>query len=468
MRNVSTIIIGGGISGASALHWLASGGDDVLLLEAADRLGGVIGSYRNDAGALVETGPNSTQLSHPQLRALIDELGLADAMMTTDARAKSRFVVRDGRLVATPSGPGGFLSTPLFSLAAKLRLLREPFIAPASPDREESIAQFVERRLGREFLDYAINPFVSGVYAGRPEKLSVRYAFPKLHTLEQEHGSLIRGALARRRQTKRARKDAVGAPQVSSLIAFREGMAMLPSRVAERWSDRVLTGHAVTALERTHDGWRVFAGGEIFEAARVVVATAARGAARLLEPLDRELARALGAIEYPPVATMLSLYRRDDVAHPLDGFGCLIPEVERRRVLGVIFSSTLFPNRAPDGAVAITTFIGGARQPEVARLGDDELVGVVLEEHRALLGVTGVPISTSLSRWEHAIPQYNVGYGRTLAALEEGERRSPGLFLLGNYRGGVSVGDCVKSASELASRLLAERPVDALRAGHAG
>lgn len=464
MPNVSTLIIGGGISGASALHWLALGGDDVLLLEAAGVLGGVIGSHRNALGGLVETGPNSTQLSNPQLQRIIDELDLGGEMMTADARAKSRFIVKGGRLVATPSGPGDFLSSPLFSTAAKLRLLREPFIAPAPPDADESIAQFVERRLGREFLDYAINPFVSGVYAGLPERLSVRSAFPKLHALEQQYGSLIRGALARRRQTKKARKDSIGAPRVSSLISFREGMATLPRRVAERWSDRVRTNSPVSAIERVADGaWRVTAAGEIYDAERIVIATPADVTARLVESFDGELAAALGRIEYPPVATMLSLYRRDDVGHPLDGFGCLVPEVERRRVLGVIFSSTLFANRAPEGMVAVTTFIGGARQPEIARLPDDELAAVVLAEHEALLGVRAAPVSFEINRWERAIPQYNVGYGAILETMAAAERRAPGLHLLGNTRGGVSVGDCVKTAGDLATRLLAT-PRDAAAA----
>lgn len=453
MRNVSTVIIGGGISGASALHWLALGGDDVLLLEASDRLGGVIGSYRNDIGALAETGPNSTQ-SSPQLQRLIDELGLGAQMMTADPRAKKRFVVRDGRLVATPSGPGDFLRTTLFSAGAKLRLLREPFIAPAPPHVEESIAQFVERRLGREFLDYAINPFVSGVYAGLPEKLSVRYAFPKLHALEQEHGSLIRGALSRRRQTKRARKDAAGTPSVSSLISFREGMAALPRAIAARWSDRVRTSAAVTAIERHDVGWRITVGEEVIGAERVVLATAADVSARLVEPFDPALATALRRIEYPPVSTMLSVYRRDSIAHALDGFGCLIPEVEKRRVLGVIFSSTLFANRAPEGMVAITTFIGGARQPDVAALPDGELASAVYAEHTSLLGASAPPVSMEINRWARAIPQYTLGYGSILGAIDDAERRAPGLHLLGNIRGGVSVGDCVRSAAEAARRLL--------------
>jgi oxygen-dependent protoporphyrinogen oxidase len=464
MRNVSTIIIGGGVSGASALHWLASRGDDVLLLEAAERLGGVIGSYRNGLGALVETGPNSTQLSHPQFHAIIDELGLRDEMMTADARAKNRFIVRGGALVATPSGPGDFLTSPLFSMRAKLRLLKEPFIAAAPADREESIAEFVERRLGREFLDYAINPFVSGVYAGRPEALSVRHAFPKLHALEQRHGSLIRGALARRKQTKQARKDATGTPQVSSLISFREGMVTLPRRVGERWADRVVPGAAVAAL-RPHEGrWHIEAAGETYGADRVVVATSAYGAAALVDPFDDVLAASLRGIQYPPVATALSVYRREAIAHALDGFGCLIPEVEHRRVLGVIFSSTLFPNRAPEGMVAITTFIGGARQPEIAGLPDEALSTIVYDEHRELLGASTRPESFELNRWPHAIPQYNLGYGRVLEAIEAAERRSPGLHMLGNYRGGVSVGDCVWSASELAARLMAQ-PRELVAAG---
>jgi oxygen-dependent protoporphyrinogen oxidase len=336
-------------------------------------------------------------------------------------------------------------------------LLREPFIRPAAADEEESVAQFVVRRLGREFLDYAINPFVSGVYAGRPERLSVRYAFPKLHALEQEYRSLIRGTIAKAREKKKAGKKGDAEPQASRdtprMISFDEGMQTLPHAIQKRWGERIETGVAVERIERHGGGWHVYTGSGVFQASRLIMATHAYGAAGLLVDLDPELAIVLRRIEYPPVGVAVSLYRRESVEHPLDGFGALIPAVERRGILGVIFSSTLFPNRAPDGMVVLTSFIGGARQPEYAQRDPDLIRFELHRELQRTLGISAPPVAVDLKVWQHAIPQYNVGYGEILSGIAQAEDRYPGLHLLGNYRGGVSVADCIRSGWELADRI---------------
>jgi oxygen-dependent protoporphyrinogen oxidase len=342
-----------------------------------------------------------------------------------------------------------------------MRLLREPFIKPAPAEEEESIAQFVLRRLGREFLDYAINPFVSGVYAGRPERLSVRYAFPKLYMLEQEHRSLIRGAIAKGRERKKAKKKGGEEPQAArdraGMISFDQGMQTLPRAIGERWQERIRTNVSVDRIERRDGIWHVYSGSDVYQAERVVVATHAYAAAELLADIDSELAVTLRRIEYPPVAVAVSLYPRQSVEHPLDGFGVLIPAVERRTILGTIFSSTLFPNRAPEGMVALTSFIGGARQPELALRDRDVIRFELHRELQRTLGISAPPVSVDLKVWQHAIPQYNVGYGEVLRGIEQAERRLLGLHLLGNYRGGVSVADCIKSGWELGELIGAGR-----------
>ncbi len=455
-RSVDTVIVGGGISGAAALHWLARAGVDVLLVERESRLGGVIGSYRNELGALVETGPNSVQMNAPELDELIADLGLTEELLTADPAASNRYVMRGGRLIPVPTGPKAFLATPLFTAGAKLRMLRELFVPAAPAGTEESVAAFVERRLGREVLDYAVSPFVSGVYAGRPEQLSMRHAFPRLHTLEAEHGGLIRGMLARARAARKSRKK--GEPRRSSrLAAFAEGMETLPREIARRWRNRLLLGAPVRSIEPAGEGWRVFVGGETIEARRVIIAADAATAAALIDPFDHEGARALAGIEYPPIASVVSLYARTAIDHPLDGFGLLIPERERRPILGTIFSSTLFPNRAPEGYVALTTFVGGARQPALAGGSREEIETLVHTELRKILGIGAKPRSVDVRVWRRAIPQYAIGYGAVIEAIERSEARLPGLHLLGNYRGGVSVGDCVRSAFELASAIVARR-----------
>ncbi len=453
MNGHDVIIVGGGISGATLLHRLASRGVDVVLIEGRERLGGVIWSHRNKDGLLVETGANSTSIN-AELVTLVDELGLNDDLMKPAEIASNRYVVRRGRLLPAPTDPRSFLRTPLFSRRAKLRVLRERLIKPVSPDIEESVAGFVERRLGREFLDYAIDPFVGGVFAGRPDRLSLRYAFPAMYRLEQEHRSIIRGAIRKAISVKRERRKGVPPPP-KGLISFTEGMGMLPGRIAERWSEKIVAGAGVERIGKELYGWSLEAGGRRFVGSRLVIATDASAAASLLESIEPNLSVVLRSIEYPPVTVAVSQYDRSAIQHALDGFGMLIPSVEGRNILGTLFSSSLFPNRAPEGTVLLTTFIGGARNPEMARRSDAELQNIVHRDLQRLLGISARPLAFDLHRWEQAIPQYALGYGRILESIETAESNHRGLHLLGNYRGGISVGDCVRSAFVMAEQLIA-------------
>lgn len=453
---VETIIIGGGISGAAALHRLASEGADVLLLEREPRLGGVIVSERNGAGALIERGPNSIQSGNEYLERLIEELGLADQIVEAESAAANRYVLRDGQMIPVPMNPRALIETSLLSRRAKLRLLRERFVKPVSSEREESVAEFVQRRLGREPLDYGVNPFVSGIYAGRPEELSLRYAFPTMYELEQQYGSLIRGAIRRAKERRQANAGKTP-PRKRRMFSFREGISTLPNAIQERWRDRIRTGAEVLRVEWVGEGsgagWNITAriegNDQLFRAKRLIVATNAQTAATLFQGLDPVLADRLRRISYPPVAVVSLLYNRSAVQHPLDGFGLLCPEVEGRNVLGVIFASTLFPARAPEETVLLTVFVGGARTAAQALLPPGEIEQTVRKELAELLGAAGEPLSSDVTVWKNAIPQYNLGYGEILAAILSAEQRFPGLHLLGNYRGGISVPDCIRSGMKL-------------------
>lgn len=475
MHRHDVIIIGGGISGSAALHWLARGGADALLIEERPGLGGVIASRRNAHGALCESGPNSMQAGVEALRDIIVDLGIEGRVVYPTEAAANRYIMRDGRLVAAPTGPKAFLRSNLFSAAAKRRVLRERFVRPVPAELEESVAQFVTRRLGAEVLEYAMDPFIAGIYAGRPEQLSLRYCFPKLHELEQTYGSLIRGAMKtgrrRRKEAKRAaaeRKRAGGAAGAAAesaptdllrrgLISFDEGMAVLPRTIQQTWSDHLRLGCTVESIERAGNRWRVHAGGRTAEAEHLVIAAEAYTAARLVAGIAPELASVLGAVQYPPIAVAAMLYPRTAVEHPLDGFGVLFPCAERRNLLGAIFSSTLFPGRAPEGTVLITAFAGGARAPEAVMRPPHELEYDVHAELRRTLGISARPISCDLQLWQRSIPQYTLGYGRVLDAVAAAEERHGGLHFLGNYRGGVSVGECVASAHALAGRIVGAR-----------
>jgi len=442
-------VVGGGISGLVCALGIEQQGGRVVVLEAEAWPGGCIGTS-HEHGYLLEYGPNSALDTTPLIATLLDTLGISAERIPANPQAGNRYVVRNGVLHALPLSPLALLATPLFSIGAKLRLLREPFIAKGAPDGEESVADFVRRRLGDEFLDYAINPFVGGVYAGDPRALSVGAAFPRLRELEQTHGSLIRGQLfgARARQ-RNPEKSKQSAP----MFTFGGGMQALTDALARRLG-RLETGTRVTRIT-------VDAGGFVLDAASahshrscrvrsVVLAVPAWIAAGLMEPLSAVAAQALAAIPYPPLAVVHSAYPRGAVAHPLDGFGMLVPEREDRRILGTLFSSTLFPGRAPEGRHLLTTFIGGTRQPALARLDEAEITAIAQAEHAALLGTSAKPEFARVRRWARAIPQYNIGHAARISRLEQAEHALPGLFFCANYRGGVSVGDCIKSADRTA------------------
>jgi oxygen-dependent protoporphyrinogen oxidase len=447
-------VVGAGISGLATAFHLQRRGHSVRVLESASRAGGVIGSHRRE-GVLYETGPNSTLDTTPLIGELLEAAGIAGERRDAAAVAAKRYVLRGGQLVPLPTSPGAFIATPLFSLAAKLALLREPFVAPAPPDREESVAAFVRRRLGVEFLDYAIEPFVAGIYAGDPELLSVPAAFPRLYALEQRYRSLIRGQILGARERARAREKAKNA---ASSFSFRDGMQTLPDALA-RALPGLETGVRIVRLARIADGLFEVEGeragvGVTARSRAVVLAVPADIAAGLVRQLAPAAAQALDAIPYAPVAVVASAYRRADVKHALDGFGFLSPRKEGRPILGTLFSSSMFDGRAPAGTVLLTTFVGGSRNPELARSSPEEIAQTVGRELAALLGAA-TPQWREVAQWPRAIPQYTLGHSGRIAAIERAEAAVPGLFLRANYRGGVSVGDCIKSANAGAAAVAA-------------
>jgi protoporphyrinogen/coproporphyrinogen III oxidase len=451
--NADVIVVGAGLSGLTTAYRLQRAGLAVEVREAAARAGGVIGSERRD-GVLFERGPNSGLDTTPLINEMLRDLGIAGERIDGSAASSKRYVLRGGRTVALPTSAGAFLGTPLFSAAAKLRLFAEPFIARAAPDSEESIAGFVRRRLGQEFLDYAIEPFVAGIYAGDPEQLSVPAAFPRLHALEQRYGSLLKGALLGARER---RKSSEKAKNMAPSFSFAQGMQTLTDTLAAALP-AVRYGHRVTALTQAADGRFVLAGeagGQPWSssARAVVLAVPAYAASEIVGPLAPAAARALDGIVYPPVAVVASAYRRQDVAHPLDGFGFLAPRVEQPAVLGTLFSSSMFEGRAPQDTVLLTSFVGGRRSPAAAAAPDQELCRAVDEELARLLGTRRPPLWNEVTRWPRAIPQYALGHRQRLTAVEAAETEWPGLYFCANYRGGVSISDCIKSAHATADRV---------------
>lgn len=458
-------VIGAGIAGLTAAYWLQHDGHAVTVFEASDRVGGMIRSERTD-GFLVEHGPNSLRPTPAVLPRLIDRLGLSAACVPANDVAQTRYVVRDGTPQALPMSPAAFVTTPLLSTGAKLRLLAEPFIRQGSLS-DESVAGFVRRRLGPEVLDYAVNPFVGGIFAGDPKQLSVAHAFEKLHAMEQEHGSLGRALIHSLRNQTEAKPLPPAAP--SGLFSFRDGIGTLPRGLADALDDGTIRMQApVTSVVPTGDGWSLTAsssdGAPQTHAVDAVISTVPLhqlGALGLETDVDLSV---FETVPYPPVSVLALGYDRDDVAHPLDGFGMLVPEMEDdARILGTLFSSTLFPGRAPQGQVLLTTFVGGVRAPDLGEASTAQLRRVVGGDLRQLLGVRGTPTFVRRIRWERAIPQYRIGYGAVTAAIDRLEEHHPGLAFAGNYRAGISVGDTmasgVEAAQAIARRVGASAPV---------
>lgn len=450
------VVVGGGISGLSAAYQLHKRGLRVLLVEASDEVGGALRSRTTPAGFLLDCGPNTVTSKDPALWQEFADLGLSATLLTADRRGARRYILHHGRPELLPTSPASALRTPLLSPLAKLRLLAEPLL-PRSPAGDESAKAFFARRLGREPAERLIDPFVAGVYGGNAAATSMRAAFPALWQAEQSAGSLVRGLLAARRSAPRVPKSQ---RQPSVLFSFAHGLAEWPRAYRRVLGAEHIWLHArVQALHRRETGWQLLverAGQTVtIETSAVIVATAAPPAAKLLVNVDAAASAALASIPHAPLALVHLGYRREQVAHPLDGFGVLVPAVERRRVLGILWTSTLFPGRAPAGAVLTASFVGGARSPALANLDDAELIELAIDEHRALLGASGAPLETNVTRWGQAIPQYAAGHEQRIAALERAEATHPGLYLLGSYRGGVGVEKCWRNGAALAERVAA-------------
>lgn len=453
---MSVAIIGGGITGLTAAHRLRRAGVPVTLYEASKRVGGVIQTTRRD-GFLAECGPNTLLETSPLIGELVRELDLESDRLYSDPAASNRYVLRDGLPTPVPDSAVGMFTSKLFSMGAKLRLLAEPFIRRAAPEAEESVAEFVLRRLGREFLDYAINPMIAGIYAGDPAKLSVTHAFPKLHAIEQRYGSLILGQMLGARERRQSREVS---KQSAPKFSFRDGLQTLIDALENELRESIHLRAVVTELRQTEAGWRVTVMHDSVASTReheavLLCAPAFRLAEIAVRSANDVSLAPLREMIYAPVASVVLGFRREDVAHPLDGFGVLVPEAERRNILGAIFSSSLFPGRAPDGHVTISCYIGGMRAPELAACDTESTVALVVSDLRASLGVSGNPVFVHHTRFPRAIPQYEVGFGHFRNWMNQIESNAPGLFLAGHFRDGISLSDSIVSGDRAAERLTA-------------
>ncbi len=464
MTRRRVVVVGGGIAGLAAAHRLVEHAQagaplDVVLLEAADRLGGSIGTERS-GGFVLERGADSMITEKPWGLALCERLGIADRLVGTREGERRTYVVHDGRLHALPEG---FLlmaptslwplaASPLFSIGGKLRMALDLVLPRRAGGGDESLAAFVRRRLGEEALARVADPLAGGIYTADPERLSLAATMPRFLELERTHRSVVLGLRA---TTRGARGDA-GA-RYGLFVAPADGMGALVEAVARRLPEgvvRLATG--VVSLARAGDRWRLAAGGQTFDADAVIVATPAFAAARLLAPLDATLAADLDAIEYASSATVALGFRAAGVAEHLIGFGFVVPFAERLSLLACTFASRKYPGRAPAGHELVRAFVGGARRPDLVERDDDALVTTVRAELRALLGITADPMLVRVERYRRGMPQYAVGHLDRVATIERRAAALPGLALAGAAYRGVGIPDCVRSGEAAADGVVKE------------
>jgi protoporphyrinogen/coproporphyrinogen III oxidase len=435
-------IVGAGISGLATAFWLQRARPDwaLTVFEAAAAPGGALHTAVVD-GFRFEAGCNGFLTNKPDSLELVRESGAANLLLVSSSAARRRFVY-SGALHPLPESPRAFLSTRLLSTAGKLRVLGEPLVRPRRDGADETLQEFGYRRLGREFTDVFLSAMTAGIYGSTPERLSVGAAFPLIAALEREHGGLFRGMLA-----KRKRQAGPG----GVLTSFGGGVSTFIEHLARSVRADWRLGTAVETVERAGAGFRIRAQGVAVEVDRVVIATPAYVAARQLAGLDAELAGQLARIEYTPIAVVGFGYRA--LAHPLDGFGLLTTAAAGLPILGILWDSSVFPDRAPPGGKILRTMLGGQRNPELVGLDDSALVARAREGIRRAMGVHATPDVVYLRRWERGIPNYGPGHLATVAAVDAAVARHPGLDLIGNAYHGVAMNDCCHCSRELAVRL---------------
>lgn len=458
------IVVGGGITGLAACyrlqHEAAHRGIplDVTLLEATERVGGVIRTEHRD-GFLLEHGPDAFISTKPAAKALCEELGIADQFIGTNPKVRRSFVVRNGELHPVPEGfymmaPGSFkpfFKSPLFSWQGKLRMAMELFIPRRGRDTDEAVAHFVRRRLGTEAFTRIAQPMIGGIYTSDAENLSLKATFPRFLEMENEHGSIIKALRAQKRQAAQTSQDTSG-PRYSLFLSFKSGMQTLVDTLTEAVSDCIKLGASVEHIQYTEPaGWHVsLAAGESLNAELLCIALPAHQAGALIQNVSTPLATQFNAIPYASSATINLAFRQSDITHPLDGMGFVVPATENLSLIGCSFSSVKFEGRAPTEHVLLRAFIG---EPE-SKKSESELIELCKADLTPILGIKGEPQFADVSKHPQAMAQYQVGHQEVVNTVERLAGELPGFAVAGNGYHGVGIPDCIRSGEAAAISLL--------------
>ncbi len=457
-------VVGGGISGLTVAYTLVNSSQfEVAVFEADSRPGGKIWSDKVD-GFLCEKGVNGFLDNKPKTLGLCVKLGIKP--LRSNENAKKRYVFSNGRLNLLSESPLSFLKSGLLSWRGKLRMVYE-LIAPKGPE-DETVADFVIRRLGKEGLEKLVDPMSSGIFAGDPYRMSIKSCFPRIKELEQEYGSLIKALIKIQRGNKKTGGPKTGPGMGGNLTSFYNGAQFITDALAEKLGERLKLGISVYGLARLGGSARGGKKGNSYQlhtsegtkdADIVVLASPAYASTEILKGFDLELSKTLSEIPYAPVSVVCFGYKREKVLHSLNGFGFLIPHKEGRRILGTLWDSSIFPNRAPEGYVLLRSMVGGAQSPELAMLDDNILVNTVFDELRPIVSLKAEPDIVRIYRWERAIPQYVLGHGEKLRLIDERLKSYPGLYLTGNAYRGVGMNDCIENGYKVADEILSKSKV---------
>ncbi|UCH45012.1 MAG: protoporphyrinogen oxidase [Nitrospiraceae bacterium] len=448
------IIAGAGLSGLTLAYTLLKKNReyDITVLEPEKRTGGKVWTDRTE-GYLCEKGPNGFLDNKPKTLELCASLGIDP--VRSNENAKKRFIFMRNRLNPLPESPPAFLKSDIISWPGKLRMLYE-IIASKGP-ADETVADFIIRRLGKEALETLIDPMASGIYAGNPYTMSITSCFPRIKELEQEYGSLIRAMIKIQKQKKLQNKGK-GDSEVSvapggRLTSFFNGAQTLTDTLTEKIGDRLRLGVSVEGISRNGNDYRLHTSAGDMDADIVVLASPAYASSTIVKDLDGELSKLLGRIPYPHLSVVCFGYKREKVNRSLEGFGFLVPHKEGRKILGTLWDSSVFPNRAADGHVLLRTMIGGAKHPDIAGLEDNNIIDIVYDELKSVMGLTTEPDMVRVYRWDKAIPQYLLGHNKLLAQIDDRLTASPGLYLTGNSYRGIGMNDCVANSYALADQI---------------
>lgn len=457
----TVVVIGAGISGLACARTVAdlAPSAEIRVLEAGARAGGLVGSH-HERGFTCEIGPTGFLNVHPSTLALALRVGLEAELVTGREIVRRRYVLHRGGLRRFPDSPGTFLSSDLLGWRGKLRMLAEPLVprvrAIGAGSDDETVGHFARRRLGREAAELIVGPVVAGIYAGDPERLAVRSAMPQLAACEANGRSLLRGFLEARREPDAG--DSVGPAAIGRrrLVSLRGGLGRLTEALARSLDGAIAYDSPVLGVIREGNEWIVEVGGgspRLVRADAVACAVPAAQAAAILHALPSEVRRAVGAIPSVPLASVALGFREADVPHALDAFGYLAAAADAGSVLGVYFSTSMFPGRSPEGYVLLQAILGGARDPDACERSDDESIDATCRQLRVALGVTSAPVFARVFRHRLGLPQYEVGHGRVVRALEDSCARLPGLHVLGNAFRGVGINACTADAERVAQAI---------------